>query len=167
MRLSRSTSATSPRRDAPASAAQRFRSASAFASASISTARPPSNRMRSPVTSEPATSSGFVDATTPSVRSGSGVVYTSSVGMFGMCRTPVRVCEAPPSLAKRELGRRPTVRSVPGPAKWIASRSSASRRFATCQISSIRSIHAAAGSGSSSRHTWTTSCHSRSSASEA
>ena len=49
MRLSRSTSATSPSRDAPSSIAQRPRSASAFASASISTARPPSKRMRSPV----------------------------------------------------------------------------------------------------------------------
>ena len=84
-----------------------------------------------------------------------------------MCRTPVRVCDAPPSFAKRELGRSPTVRSVPGPAKWNASRSSASSLHATCQISSIRSDQAAAGSGSSSRQTWTMSPQSRSSASDA
>ena len=74
IRLSRSTSATSPSRDAPSSTAQRWRNASAFVSASISTARPPSKRMRRPVTSEPETSSGFVAVTTPSVRPGSGVV---------------------------------------------------------------------------------------------
>ena len=49
IRLSRSTSATSPSRDAPSSIAQRCRSASTFVSASISTARPPSKRMRRPV----------------------------------------------------------------------------------------------------------------------
>ena len=63
--------------------------------------------------------------------------------MFGTWRTPVRVCDEPPSFAKRELGRRPTVRSVPGPSKWSESRSSASSVLATWQISSIRSCHAA------------------------
>ena len=35
--------------------------------------------------------------------------------MFGTWRTPVRVCDEPPSFAKRDDGSRPTVRSVPGP----------------------------------------------------
>ena len=133
--------------------AQRARSASASESASISTARPRSKRIRSPVTSEPLRSSGFVAATTPSVRSGSGVVNSSSVGRLGMCWMPVRVVARPPSLAKRELGKRPTVRSVPGPTNRRASRPSSSRRDAASQISVIRRSQAPAGSGSSRRQT--------------
>ena len=164
MRLAPSTSATSPSRAAPSSVAQRSRRASALASASISTARPCSKRIRSPVTSEPPTSSGLVAATMPSVRSGSGVVKSSSVGRFGTCWMPFRVVARPPSFAKRELGSRPTVRSVPGPTKRRVSRSSSSRRDAASQISLIRRCHASTGSGSSSRQTCSRSRHSASTA---
>jgi pyrimidine operon attenuation protein/uracil phosphoribosyltransferase len=67
--------------------------------------------------------------------------------MFGTWRTPVRVCDEPLSFAKRELGRNPTVRSVPGPSKCSESRSSASRRRATCQSCSIRSCQGCGGIG--------------------
>ena len=39
----------------------------------------------------PDTNSGLVEVTVPSTRSGSGVVKTSSVGMFGACTIPSTV----------------------------------------------------------------------------
>ena len=47
-----------------------------------STARPPSKRSSRSRTTLPASASGFVERTTPSVRRRSGLVKTSSVGMF-------------------------------------------------------------------------------------
>src|SRR5512142_1816577 len=92
MRPSRSTSASSPRREAPSSIEARLRRVAAFSSASISTARPPSKRTRRPRMIVPSRSaSGFVAVTWPSVRAGSGVVKTSSVGRFGMWRMPSTV----------------------------------------------------------------------------
>ena len=69
---------------APSSISSRERRTPPFSSASTSTATPLSNRTRSPRTIVPSRStSGFVDVTYPSVRRGSGVVKTSSVGRFG------------------------------------------------------------------------------------
>ena len=67
--------------------------AAPFSSASISTAWPPSKRTRRPRMIVPSLStSGLVDVTWPSVRTGSGVVKTSSVGRFGKWRQPVDAC---------------------------------------------------------------------------
>ena len=120
IRLSRSTSATSPSRAAPSSRAARPRRISPPSSAVISTARPCSKRTTSPLTIGPSNSaSGLVDATTPSVRAGSGDVNTSSEGRFAMCRMPSTV--SPPAVSHWASGKRPTTRSVPGPSKWSAS----------------------------------------------
>ena len=145
MRPSRSTSATSPSRAAPSSFATRARSTSAFSSASICTARPPSKRTRRPRTTVPSTSSGFVAVTTPSVRVGSGVVKTSSVGRFGLKTTPSTVVEPGASPANCEVGSRPTVRSVPGPSKCSESSPAASSRLPTACSSPTRSRHARRG----------------------
>ena len=156
MRPSRSTSATSPRRDAPSSIAQRALSASAL-SPSISTALPASKRTRRFSITVPETSRGLVAVTTPSTRSGSGVDAISSVGRFGACTTPSTVCIPGVSDAKREVGSSPTVSSVPGPWNRSASNRCASIRLpASCNCAS-RTSQAAAASGSSRRRT-KTSC---------
>ena len=49
----------------------------------------------------------------------SGVVKTSSVGMFATYGSPSAVRDSTP--CQRDSGSSPTVRSVPGPRKWIAS----------------------------------------------
>ena len=78
------------------------------------TTRPLSKRTTMSRTTVPSIStSGLLDATTPSTRDGSGEVKTSSVGRLGMCGMPSAVekraaCHEAPS-------KRPTVRSVPGP----------------------------------------------------
>ena len=95
------------------------RSASAPSSASIFTARPPSNSTRMPEIIEPESSSGIVALTCPSTRSGSGVVNSSSVGRFGECRRPSTVSRSP--AAQCAEGRRPIVSSVPGPCSLSAS----------------------------------------------
>jgi hypothetical protein len=56
--------------------------------------RPPSNVTLRPRTILPASASGRVDVTTPSVRRASGVANTSSVGMFGTCRIPEAVSKS-------------------------------------------------------------------------
>ena len=141
-----------------------LRSASAFSSASISTALPPSKRTRSPRMIVPSRStSGFVEVTWPCVRSGSGVVKTSSVGRFGKCRSPSAVVKS----AAHHLcvGSMPTVSSVPGPRS--------SNRVEAVLGEPLRRVvqhgHALVprrpGSGSSSRSTCSSSLQSRSYAS--
>ena len=77
----------------------------------------------------PETSSGFVAVTTPSTRSGSGADEISSVGRFGAWTIPSTVRMPGVSDEKRDVGSRPTVRSVPGPVKRRASNPYASIRF--------------------------------------
>ena len=62
----------------------------------------------------------------PRCASGSGVVNTSSVGMFGRCGRPSRRWSPPPTQC--EPGSSPTVRSVPGPTKRSAESRRASSR---------------------------------------
>ena len=62
--------------------------------------------------------SGRVERTTPSARSGSGVVVSSSDGRFGTIPPSTVVSLA---FCQSDVGRRPIVRSVPGPSKWTAS----------------------------------------------
>ena len=69
----------------------------------------------------PPSASGRVERTVPSVRRQSGVVKTSSVGMFGTCAMPVGGLDRRRPI-QRAPGSSPTVRSVPGPAKWSASK---------------------------------------------
>ena len=57
-----------------------------------STIFPPSKRTSRSSTRVPAARSGAVERTTPSARRQSGLVKTSSVGMFGMCSMPASVC---------------------------------------------------------------------------
>ena len=57
--------------------------------------------------------SGFVAVTCPLVRSGSGVVKTSSVGRFGKCRRPSTVSKS--AAHHVAVGRSPTVRLGSGP----------------------------------------------------
>ena len=94
------------------------RTTSAPCSASTWTARPPSNRTSSPVTVVPDVNSGLVEVTTPSTRSGSGVVNTSSVGMLGWCSIPSAVSNL--AASQRLDGSSPTLRSVPGPSNCSA-----------------------------------------------
>ena len=101
----------------------------------------------------PPTSSGLVAVTTPSARDGSGVVAISSVGRFGAWTIPSTVCMPGVSDAYREVGSRPTVRSVPGPSKRSESNRYESTRFPASWSCARRACHAAAGSGSSSRST--------------
>ena len=91
----------------------------------------------------PATSSGLVERTTPSTRSGSGAVATSSVGRLGPWTIPSTVVAVP--LSNCEVGRRPTVRSVPGPSKWSASNRRSVRRPAAPASAAKRSRQAADG----------------------
>ena len=93
---------------------------------------------------EPESSSGIVAETWPSTRSGSGVPKTSSVGMFGEWRRPSTVSRSP--AAQCADGKRPIVRSVPGPWRRSASKRRSVRRCAFAFSSVERSIHAAAGS---------------------
>ena len=72
----------------------------------------------------PPSCSGRVERTVPSVRRQSGQAKTSSVGRFGTCAMPSTVSMPPP--VQRAPGSRPTVRSVPGPLKRIASNARAS-----------------------------------------
>ena len=79
-----------------------------------SATRPPSKRTTRSRTTVPSMStSGLVDVTIPAVRSGSGVVNTSSVGRFGMCSIPSTVWKR--AARQPEDGSRPIIRSVPGP----------------------------------------------------
>ena len=97
-------------------------------SASISTARPAENRSRSPSPRPPPSScTGRVARTVPSVRRASGVVKTSSVGMFATVARPQLVVMPPDIQRAREV--RPTVRSVSGPEKCSAS----NPRSASCR----------------------------------
>ncbi len=75
-----------------------------------------------PEITEPESSSGMVALTCPSTRSGSGVVNISSVGRFGRWRPRVDGLEVARRPVRR--GKRPIVRSVPGP----CSRSESKRR---------------------------------------
>ena len=112
----------------------RARIAPPFSSASTSTARPPSKRTRRPRTIVPSLStSGFVEVTCPSARCGSGVVKTSSVGRFGRCRRPVARREVAGQPA-RDVGSRPTVSSVPGPAQLerVEARARSARPPSAC-----------------------------------
>ncbi len=100
--------------------------------------------------SAPATNSGLVARTTPSTRSGSGLVNTSSVGMFGDVHDPA-------GGAKRRAGQRlpgkQTHRRGPCPGPGSAARRAAARRAcaAISRSRSSRASQAATGSGSSSR----------------
>ncbi len=76
-----------------------------------SATRPPSKRTtRSRTTVPSCRTSGLVEVTVPSVRAGSGVVNTSSVGRFGMCSIPSTVskraaCQADePQQPDRQVG---------------------------------------------------------------
>ena len=106
--------------------------------------------------------SGLVERTTPSVRRGSGVVNTSSVGRLGWCEMPSAVVNV--AHAHSALGSRPTVRSVPSPLKWMASNRCSPSRSLISVSRSKRVCQAATGSSSSSRHTRAISCDSRSNA---
>ena len=80
----------------------------------MSLTRPPSKRTTRSRTTVPSIStSGLVDVTVPSVRSGSGVVKISSVGRLGMCSIPSTVWKR--AARQPDEGSRPIVRSVPGP----------------------------------------------------
>ena len=69
--------------------------------------RPCSKRTTSPLTIGPSNSaSGRVEATTPSVRAGSGVVNTSSLGRFAMCTMPSTVSPRAVCHSRRERGPR-------------------------------------------------------------
>ena len=67
----------------------------------------------------PEVNSGLVDVTSPSTRSGSGVVNTSSVGMLGWCSIPSAVSNL--AASHRLDGSSPMVRSVPGPSNRTRS----------------------------------------------
>ena len=77
-----------------------------------SIARPPSKRTSSSRTMFPWICNGSVDRTVPSVRRQSGVVKTSSVGMFATCLIPI---DSSSAACHSDSGCRPIVRSVPGP----------------------------------------------------
>ena len=141
MRPSRSTSATSRNLRAPSSTAVRDRSASPPFSASIETATPFSNRISIPSIIVPSVrTSGRVERTTPSARSGSGVVVSSSDGRFGTNSIPSTVVSL--AFCQSDVGRRPIVRSVPGPSKWTASSRSSVSRSPTAPVCPKRSRHA-------------------------
>ena len=81
-------------------------------SARTSTARPLSKRTSRSRTMLPWICSGRVERTVPSTRRASGVVNTSSVGMFATCSMPVDLSSA---ACHSVSACRPIVRSVPGP----------------------------------------------------
>ena len=99
------------------------------------TALPPANSTSSPRIIWPSRSSGLVERTTPSTRSGSGVVNTSSVGRLGWCSIPYEVVNVPECHAL--VGSRPTVRSVPGASRWSASNLRASSAACACSSSAM------------------------------
>ena len=82
----------------------------------------PRRRLRSAspgrATIVPPSCSGRVERTVPSVRRQSGHVKTSSVGRFGDVVDPVDRLQRRRRI-QRAPGSRPTVRSVPGPVKWM------------------------------------------------
>ena len=86
----------------------------------------------------------------------------SSEGTFGRCGMPAAV-SAPPD-TNRELGSRPTSRSVPGPWKCSASNPWSVMRSAVATMAPMRCSHDATASSSSSRQTRSTSDQSSSSA---
>ena len=155
MRPSRSTSATSPSRDAPSSNAARPRMTPPPCSASISTARPPSNRTSSPRMIVPsASTSGFVERTCPSVRCGIGrrVDLLGRAGSRGArSRPPSRRARSGSSSVAQQADRQVGARALRSGAR--RSRRSFSRPAAAVSASA-RSSQAATGSGSSSRQTW-------------
>ena len=102
---------------------------------------------------EPPTSSGFVEATKPSVRSGSGVVYSSSVGRFGMCLMPVRGGRGAALLRKARAGEEADGQVGARADEMQGVETELVEPGAACQISSMRASQAATGSGSSSRQT--------------
>ena len=97
----------------------------------------------------PASASGIVARTVPAVRRRSGLVNTSSVGMFATWRRPSTV--SPPPLRHTDPGIRPTVRSVPGPRKRMLSKARSLSSVARASSFSRCVFQAATGSGSSSR----------------
>ena len=127
MRPAPSTSASSPRREAPSSFAQRARSASAPDSASIARRGPPRTHP-SPLTSVPPMSSGFVERTTPSARSRIGCREDLLGGEVRVVVHPVDRRRPGPSFANREVGRSPTVSRYPG--RRSGARRSGPRRAA-------------------------------------
>ena len=108
----------------------------------------------------PGSAAGRSSARSPSTRRASGVVNTSSVGMFATCLIPF---DSSSAACQIESGWSPTVRSVPGPRYRSASNR---RSFSACaragRASAMCSRHAATGSGSSSRTAVATARQSRS-----
>ena len=80
----------------------------------------------------------------PSVRRQSGVVKTSSVGMFGMCSMPLVVSNV--AHIQRDAGSSPTTRSVPGPRNRMASKPALVERGGARASLAACSRHAATGS---------------------
>ena len=133
---------------------------SAPADAFASTIFPPSRRTSRSSTRVPAARRGAVERTTPSARRQSGLVKTSSVGMFGMCSMPASVrIRAQVQCAS---GTSPTVRSVPGPLKRTASKERSFRSSARACRREAWSFQASTGSSSSRRVAVATAPHSRS-----
>ena len=95
------------------------------------------------------TAAAYVERTVPSVRRRSGEVNTSSVGRFGMCSIPSAVVNA----AAHPAGDRhqPDERSVPGPRNRIASNACAFSCAARALRRASCSRQAATGSAASSR----------------
>ena len=110
--------------------------------------RPPSKRSSRSWTIVPSSESGLVERTWPSARSRSGVAKTSSVGRFGTKLWPKVVFAS--AACQLESGSRPTVRSVPGPRKWIESKRRRLRISARFESLAMCSRQAPIGSGSSS-----------------
>ena len=132
-------------------------------SALTSTIRPSSKRTSRPSTraNTPGTINGYVERTEPVVRRQSGVVKTSSVGMFGRCRSrsSSRTSRTSSGTAARrpdhEVGARPA--EPDGVEAGLVERGGARPgRLAAC------SRQASTGSSASSRIAAATACHSRS-----
>ena len=96
----------------------------------------------------------------PVVRRQSGVVKTSSVGMFGRCSIPEVVSNV--AQIQRDASSRPTMRSVPGPRKRTASKPRSLRASSACASVAACSCHACTGSSASSRIAVATACQRRS-----
>ena len=125
-----------------------------------STIFPPSKRASRSSTRVPAARSGAVERTVPSARRQSGLVKTSSVGRFGMCRIPPAVLFVAEPQAAPWLS--PIVRSVPGPRKRIASNARVFSASALAWSISACSCQAATMSSASSRVAVATASHRRS-----
>ena len=108
----------------------------------------------------PESASGIVARTVPSARRRSGVVKTSSVGMFATYARPSTVSS--PAEHQSERGVRPMVRSVPSPLNLTASKRRSLSRAARSLRVSMCWRHAATGSGSSRRVAVATASHNRS-----